>query len=139
MSDYNFSTRRGEIIEVRELSDTHVSGNSLSTTHFNRCRIRWDAGQEEFVDCRGSYSIGDKVAVIFEKGAQVSDLNLNTGRYNQIVPKIGVISAVVFAMSCMLIFVGGIGLLTTPAWAWWRWNQGKKYKAALGAYVATIK
>lgn len=80
-------------IEARHLSETDVSGGgsdgyggvngiTSSTTHFNRCRVKWDDGQESFVDLKGDYSVGDKLVLIYNaKGETATDLNLNTGNY----------------------------------------------------------
>ncbi len=146
MADYVFTHKRGEILEARALSETHVSGNlqngrgqiSSSTTHFNRCRLKWDGGGEEFVDCYGSYSIGDKVAIIYENGKKINDLNINTREHQKLKVNIGCIGMLAILASFALIFVMGIGILTSAALGWWYWDTNKKRNAALSEYVSKI-
>lgn len=147
MADYVFTHKRGEILESRALSETHVSGSmqngrgniSSSTTHFNRCRIKWDGGGEEFVDCYGSYSVGDKVAIIYEKGKKINDLNINTREHQKLKIQIGCLMAIACFVSFCLIFFIGIGIVTSAALGWWIWDTNKKRNAALSAYVAQIQ
>lgn len=147
MSNYAFTHKSGEMLEVRALSETHVSGNMQSgrgtissrTTHFNRCRIRWDGGGEEFVDCGGSYSIGDRASIIYENGRKISDLNLNTREYQKLSNTIGCVGFLVLLVSIGLIFLFGIGIITTAALVWWWMDKNKKRNAAFAEYVAQIR
>lgn len=85
-----FSHTRGIIIEVRPRTDVNIStpygSVHTQTTHINQCRIKWDDGREEFADCLGVYSVGDKIAILFEGRTATEEINLNTGAIKDIRP-----------------------------------------------------
>lgn len=89
---WNFSSIRGEVLEVREMSETHISGGGTdsngnarairsSTTHYNKCRVKAYDGTVAFYNLRCDYSVGDKVAVIFVNDKVVGDVNSTTSAY----------------------------------------------------------
>jgi hypothetical protein len=89
---WDFTREWGVVMETRQLSETHVSGGGSDssgnvrpvtshTTHFNRCRIKWDDGRESFVDLSCTYSNGDKVSVVYANGVKVADINSTTHEY----------------------------------------------------------
>lgn len=147
MAGFDLTHRIGEVIEARALSDIEVSGDlrggrgavSSTTRHFNRCRLRWETGGEEFVDLAGSYSVGDRAAVIYAGGEQVSELNLNTRSYQPYQPQVSIIGGLIFAFSCAFVLVGGLGIITTPLLLWWWFSRKKARNRKLDAYVAGIR
>ncbi len=75
-----YTHREGEVIEVRTYADPTVTANNrLRVTRFNQCRIRWPDGSEEFRDCRGVYSQGDRIAFIYRNKRYTGEINLTTG------------------------------------------------------------
>jgi hypothetical protein len=92
LGTWNFSHIRGTILEVRQMSETHISGGGTdangnsrairsSTTHFNKCRIKQSDGTEVFYNLRCDYSIGDEVEVVFVNDKVVGDVNSTTHEY----------------------------------------------------------
>jgi hypothetical protein len=156
---WNFTDRRGQVIEARHLSETNVSGGgsdgiggvhavTSSTTHFNRCRVKWDdTGDESFEDLDEEYSVGDKVVVIYrEDGKVATDLNLTTGGYR--VGKIDAPWYIITAQVVGVILVVGmiyfrelltlIGLILAIGGTVYTVRYGRSYKASLKDYVDSI-
>jgi len=92
MKEWKFTKNAGKIIEARELSDLHISGGGSdssgrvrevrsTTTHFNKCRVKWENGKESFIELGGTYSKDDNIAVIYTNDRLVGEMNLTTDEY----------------------------------------------------------
>ncbi len=154
-STWEFSHASGEITEARQLSETHISGGGSdmngrvravrsSTSHFNRCRIKWENGKEGFVDLMGSFSVGDKVTLVYANGLAVAEYNRATedtslrqvARIDKILPKF-VIPASIGGV--VLIFVMGIGLLVLIGLLIYVALLMKEMKSQVLAYLEQLK
>jgi hypothetical protein len=160
---WKFTDRRGQVIEARHLSETDVSGGgsdgsggvnavSSSTSHFDRCRVKWDDdGKEDYLNLDQDYSIGDKVVVIYfdngkYKDQKATDLNLNTGDYGfrdldspwyiitaQVVGIILVLGVMLFKGLLALL-----GLIAAVGGTIYSARYKRSYKASLKEYVDAI-
>lgn len=140
----------GEILESRQMSETHISGGGSdangnirpirsSTTHFNRCRVRWSNGKEAFSDLSGDYSVGDKVVLVYADGKLVTDLNVNTGEYipKATAPKSMLKLYLYIAVSFILCFLL-VGFLLIGALLFWFYKRHEALKAQLADYINNL-
>ena len=160
---YKFSHKIGEVLEVRPITITEVYGESQGarswlrseSSHFNKCRVRWSDGAEEFVTCSGDYSVGDRVAIVWEGDRRVTDLNLNTNTYKKVATPenrgclqtlAGFATLVFFLvlgflMRNWLVALAGIPVIVVGVIVWSRWHEQRwaALNSAMAEYLQSLK